>query len=605
MIKALTTCLNKGIGSLKGSVYFPKVPTLYFRSQMATCPKCSKKLTVAYTETTKHIVLLDLGKINAHHTVLACPACSGKKYYTSEELRDMTPKNCNFGYDTIVEVGKSIFAKYRTQQEVVQELAGRNVFLSGSEVGYLAQKFVIYLSIAHRESGPQIKESLCGNGGFILHLDGTNEGGSRHLLTALDEISKFVLTNSKISSENANDITPLLQKVKRTFGAPLAVVTDMAKAMLGAVSTVFIGVLHFICHFHFLRDIGKDLFEDEYGLIRNTLKKNAMSKQLNYRKRQFAKTRPIDARIEDIPDMLRLTDPIGQINGDLIDTYCYTMVMWALDGKNHGSGYGFPFDKPHWEFYKRLSTVYTKLNECVKILGNDKFKKMPIKLINVIEPLAQDEECSNAAMAIEEKSKIFEKLRKAMRIALPGAGQGLNDDGDGEDMKTIEKQMKVFKKWAMLQPEYEKDPKVKKMVRQIEKYWEKLFADPITVDTRDGKKTIIPQRTNNISEQFFRSLKKDHCRTTGNSSICKKLQTMLSQTPLIKNLENPEYMKILLNGKGTLVERFADIDDEFVRRTYNFLKSNNEKIPIKVKKIVRDNNSMKMLLNLFTTKVAS
>ena len=37
------------------------------------------------------------------------------------------------------------------------------------------------------------------------------------------------------------------------------------------------------------------------------------------------------------------------------------------------------------------------------------------------------------------------------------------------------------------------------------------------------------------------------------------LQTMLVDTPLVKNLDNPDYMKILLDGKENLEELFAEL----------------------------------------------
>jgi hypothetical protein len=37
------------------------------------------------------------------------------------------------------------------------------------------------------------------------------------------------------------------------------------------------------------------------------------------------------------------------------------------------------------------------------------------------------------------------------------------------------------------------------------------------------------------------------------------LQAMLANTPLVKNLENPAYMEILLDGKATLEELFAQL----------------------------------------------
>ena len=41
--------------------------------------------------------------------------------------------------------------------------------------------------------------------------------------------------------------------------------------------------------------------------------------------------------------------------------------------------------------------------------------------------------------------------------------------------------------------------------------------------------------------------------------MCRTLQAMLADTPLIKNLDNPEYTKILLNGKDDLEELFAEL----------------------------------------------
>ena len=45
------------------------------------------------------------------------------------------------------------------------------------------------------------------------------------------------------------------------------------------------------------------------------------------------------------------------------------------------------------------------------------------------------------------------------------------------------------------------------------------------------------------------------------------LQTMLADTPLVKNLDNDEYMKILLDGKANLEELFADLDMESIIRS--------------------------------------
>ena len=67
-------------------------------------------------------------------------------------------------------------------------------------------------------------------------------------------------------------------------------------------------------------------------------------------------------------------------------------------------------------------------------------------------------------------------------------------------------------------------------------------------------------------EQFFRGLQRGHPRKTSDDSMNRVRYAMLVDTPPVKNLENPEYMKILLKGKGCLEELFAEIDSTRYRR---------------------------------------
>ena len=90
-------------------------------------------------------------------------------------------------------------------------------------------------------------------------------------MSGIDSITDIVLGNIKIPSEKAEFILPFLREIKANFGNPLAVVQDMGKGIMNAVEEVFDGIRIFICHFHFLRDIGKDLFGDDYDVIPQTI----------------------------------------------------------------------------------------------------------------------------------------------------------------------------------------------------------------------------------------------------------------------------------------------------------------------------------------------
>ena len=197
--------------------------------------------------------------------------------------------------------------------------------------------------------------------------------------------------------------------------------------------------------------------------------------------------------------------------------------------------------------------------------------------------------------AIEPEISIFEKLRDAMRIAPKKSEKGLNSESSDVNIETIEKRVKAFRENILNAKRYSENKLHKKMIEQLDKYWVKLFADPIEVETSNGKIIIQPQKTNNYAEQNFRDLKRGYRKKTGNGSLGKTLRTMLANTPLVKNLQNPEYMKILLNGKPCLEELFAEIDSNEVLNELKISQSNNEKIPAELKKLIQNLDFPKIL----------
>jgi len=62
---------------------------------------------------------------------------------------------------------------------------------------------------------------------------------------------------------------------------------------------------------------------------------------------------------------------------------------------------------------------------------------------------------------------------------------------------------------------------------------------------------------------------------------------MLADTPIVKNLDNPQYMKILLDGKASLEELFAHIDPATVRAELQKSHNAPEKIPTPIKRLIR------------------
>jgi len=500
----------------------------------------------------------------------------------------------------MVHVGKALFLKHRQNSEIIAELAANNIPISTSEIDYLGRKYIVTLALAHRRQADKIKHAMQAKGGYILHLDGTCEGDSPVLMTGLDSVSNIVLGSVKLPSEKSEKIIPFLCDLIGLFGEPLAVVHDMGAGIIKAVATVLPDTADFICHFHFLRDIGKDLFEGPYGIIRNRLKRYGISAKLQRRTCAFK------AIIDENPAMIDLfchcfenrSEKSEDARRLLPIAMAYSLIQWALDGKKQGHGYGFPFDQPLFEFARRLYTVYEYCHR-LKNRGDAKISARAFgKLAEDLKPFVKDPLVGRALNQIKRSIKVFNKLRDAMRIAPRSAGYGLNDDGMDVNIQTIEKRVKVFHAWLSNHDQLSKNSDYQKTIKQLEKYWEKLFSDPIEVDTADGKSIIQPQRTNNILERFFRSLKRSHRKKTGNSSMKRTLQAMLSDTPLVKNLQNREYTETLLDGKGSLAELFATIDTESVQKQMRNAANNPEKVPPKIKRIIANPSFPKMILNV-------
>ena len=588
--------MDDTVNNLSLTGVFTQIPVVHFKTIKAHCPDCQSALKVHHTDT-RRVYSLHIGVFNAHRTFMYCPDCN--KVYPAEDFENIVPKYSNVGYDIIVFIGRLIFLEYHTLRETIQALENRNIHISSSEVAYLAQKFIIYLSILHKEARIKLKEQIQKKGGYILHVDGTSEEASPHLISAIDEISNFVLANIKVPSESKEQIVPFLKEIKEQYGGPLAVTSDMGRALLSAISEVFLNTPHYICHFHFLRDLGKDLLEKEYSIMRNKLKKYGVTSQLRYRLRYYFENKTEDINVSQINEIIKTTKKLNSKDNQLLKQICHILILWTLDGKNYGNGFGFPFDRPHNEFYKRLDLLYRKLKSFQKKCDDNKLiSKMITKLVDDLSPLINDIECLEAYQIFSEKVKVFDKLRQALSIALPTMANGLNDNGEDVEIETIENRVKEFKEWFLHEEYQHKNNDYQKLIGQIEKYWEKLFSDPIQITSSEGYSFIQPQRTNNILEQFFRGIRRAHRRTTGNNSMCKKLQSMFADTPLVKNLNNPDYMKVILNENISLEEKFAEIDyKQVIARTKDAGNCEN-KMPRKIKNMIRENKTMDKILYL-------
>jgi len=183
-------------------------------------------------------------------------------------------------------------------------------------------------------------------------------------------------------------------------------------------------------------------------------------------------------------------------------------------------------------------------------------KRLFCKLNTLSNDLCSDPNFNRSVDDLEWRTILFDDLREKMRIAepsgRPSGRNGLNDEGSHKSMNSIRKAVGRFRSKLDKNASYKRDLLCQKLAKQIDKYDERLFAvfaDPIKVDTPSGKITIHPQRTNNLLEQFFRSLRRDHRRKTGDNSMRRVLHArkiLKNCSQISKSMDMKQHLQLLI-----------------------------------------------------------
>jgi len=535
---------------------------------------------------TRKVITLPIGPWLARETLWWDPAT--EQVYPSADLRRLVAPGCNYGYDVLVYVGQSLFVQAQPVRQIITQLAQRHVHLSSSTVADLGRRFIALLALAHRRCTPRLQQAMSLQGGYILHLDATYEDKSPMLMTGIDAVMEIVLGNVKLPTEKADGIVPFLRHLKECFGSPLAAVHDMSKGIRAAIQEVFPGIPDYICHFHFLRDLGKDLFGAEYDTLRKRLQTHGTVGQLRARLRTWQKQIDADGPLREALAQLPVSGwpapPLAQ--APLLAAYL--LAHWVLAGLQQGQGYGFPFDRPLLAMARRAQQVFAQLPSLIDAgPGEDWRRSLPFHHLGLdLQDLVKDRPLGHTLNRLENYCQLFDQLRQTMHIAPVTGHQGLNHDGEPIEIKTIQKEVQAFTEKIRARADYSSTHALQKMLEQIEYYGPKLFAAPLVVSTPQGPRTIQPQRTNNLMERFFRDFKRQCRHKTGRHSLGRTLRTMLADTPLANNLQNPEYLKILLDGQPTLEALFAQIDPASVREELQKAQQNPDRVPRALKRFI-------------------
>ena len=367
--------LHKQVAVFTGRYNFvnllSELPRLCFPAADCFETKASCRMLKTVTRTV-HTLLL--GSFIAHEQILK-PIHGDPRFdfaqrppLHSEALRRLVPPRCRYGYDLIAFCGLEFYLNGRQVKEIKEHIKQKSgVAIPASTVQVLAYKFLKYLGRLHHSSIAAIRHQMSLAGGYILHLDSTCEEKDPLLLSCIDGISGQVLYSKKIRSENKIDVQIILETVKELFGLPLAVVSDMGRAFLNVVAVVFPGIVHMICHYHFLRDLGRDFLDEDYDSLRQALSKSQIKAALRTLAKRIEKKMGGAEKMAAVFDRSDCQSYFIQANRQqLLQWYALQVIYEVRFGKGNNDGYGFPFDHSHLDYYERLEIAITQVREALQ-----------------------------------------------------------------------------------------------------------------------------------------------------------------------------------------------------------------------------------------------
>jgi hypothetical protein len=243
---------------------------------LRSCPTCRQPLTADYTNY-RTITRLD-GVWRLTLRIRRCHAFDCPRFhrpYRPEAEPHFALPHHEFGLDVLGLVGRLRHAEHRSVPEIHRELTRRGVALAPRTVSDLLDRYDELRALSAADAarlGPLLRDQ----GRVVLAIDGLQPDVGHEVLWVLrDCLSGEVLLARSLLSGTIDDLAGLLAEVGDALPVPITgVVSDGQGPIRKAVARALPGVPHQLCHFHYLREAARPIYEADRH-AKKELKKRA------------------------------------------------------------------------------------------------------------------------------------------------------------------------------------------------------------------------------------------------------------------------------------------------------------------------------------------
>ncbi len=233
--------------------------------QSTKCVECGKEMWVAYHNERKIMTLHGLCRltlvVRRCHTK-GCPRY--KRAYRPEEEGRWALPHGECGLDVIALVGTLRYRDHRSITEIHEHLKARGVQVCERTVEHALHRYEELVAL-HLHQKERLQTMFEKQDRVILAMDGLQPDVGHEVLWVIREvISGEILVARALLSSSQQELAALLREAKEMLPEHVQVsgiVSDGQHSIRLAVATVFPQVGHQLCHFHYLREAAKPIYE--------------------------------------------------------------------------------------------------------------------------------------------------------------------------------------------------------------------------------------------------------------------------------------------------------------------------------------------------------
>jgi hypothetical protein len=331
----------------------------YFRADLRDCPTCATRLQ-RYCTIAQRTIITATGPLFVTHIGYRCPepACPGHACcFRSAAADALALPGFTFGLDIVIRAGQLHWGEHQTLDQVHQALSNQlapwGLSISRREVLYLADAYATLLRINHQPVNDpdwaawraQVEQ----NGGLIISIDGIQpDKGNETVYLVRDVLTGRVLAADNVRVSSTVVIKEVLAPVVALHLPIKGAISDAQESLLEAVAELWPGTPHQLCHFHYLREASRLMYEADRAV------KVALRKQIHQRTRDLRQqlaTPPTRGQPADEAETAQL--------GVLADYALAVQTAANLDGTQ-------PFNYGALAVDEALGTIATSLEELEK-----------------------------------------------------------------------------------------------------------------------------------------------------------------------------------------------------------------------------------------------